>query len=68
MRGKNLDLLGFTVYAVPRDVLAREYARLVSHAAAGEIEFDLERVPLDAAGEAWRRQAGGPGVKLVVQP
>ena len=30
VRGKNLDLLGFTVYGVPRPVLAREYARLVT--------------------------------------
>src|SRR4051794_3173079 len=31
VRGKMLDVLGFNDYAVPRDVLAREYRRLVEH-------------------------------------
>jgi NADPH:quinone reductase len=68
VRGKQLDLLGHSNFAVPRDDLAREYRRLVQHAVAGEIRVDLERVPLDRLADAWQRQAGGPGHKLVIVP
>jgi NADPH:quinone reductase-like Zn-dependent oxidoreductase len=69
VRGKMLDILGFNDYAVPRDVLAREYRRLVEHAVAGRIRVDLERVPLDGIADAWRRQAdGSAGHKLVIEP
>jgi NADPH:quinone reductase-like Zn-dependent oxidoreductase len=69
VRGKMLDILGFNDYAVPRDVLAEQYRRLVEHAVAGRIEVDLERVPLDGIADAWRRQAeGSAGRKLVVEP
>jgi NADPH2:quinone reductase len=68
VRGKQLDILGFSDYAVPRDVLAEEYRRLVGHAARGEIVVDFETVPLDAVAEAWRRQAEGGSRKLVLAP
>lgn len=36
---------------------------------AGEIVFDVERVPLDEVASAWRRQAeGAGGTKLVLVP
>ncbi len=66
MRFKNLSILGHTNFALPRDELAEHYRRLVGHAVAGEIRLDLERVPLDAVADGWRRQAEGPGTKLVV--
>ena len=56
VRGKQLDLYGYSNFSVPRDVLAREYARLVSHAVAGEIRLDVERVPFERAAEAWERK------------
>jgi NADPH:quinone reductase-like Zn-dependent oxidoreductase len=66
VRGKQLDILGYSDFAVPRDELAREYRALVGKAAAGEIRIELEEVPLDAVADAWRRQAEGAGRKLVV--
>jgi NADPH2:quinone reductase len=66
IRGKMGEIHGYTDYAVPRDVLEREYQRLVRHAAAGEIVFDLETYPLDRVAEAWERQASGPAAKIVV--
>ena len=39
-----------------------------THAIAGEIRLELERVPLDSVADAWRRQAEGAGAKLVVVP
>jgi NADPH2:quinone reductase len=68
VRFKNLSILGHTNFALPRDELAEHYRRLVEHAIAGEIRLDVERVPLDAVADAWRRQAEGPGTKLVVVP
>ena len=68
VRGKMLDILGYTNLRLQFDVLAPGYQTLVSHAAAGQIEIDLERVPLDGAIEAWQRQAAGPDTKLVVVP
>jgi NADPH2:quinone reductase len=68
VRFKSLSIYGHTNFAVPPDELAAHYRRLVEHAVAGEIRFDVERVPLDSVTDAWRRQAEGPGTKLVVVP
>jgi NADPH2:quinone reductase len=68
VRFKTLSILGHTNFAVPADELGEHYRRLVSHALAGEINLDVERVPLDSVGDAWRRQAEGAGTKLVVVP
>lgn len=68
VRGKQVDILGFTNFAVPRDELHRALLDLVAHAQAGRIRFDLERVPLADVGEAWSRQAHGSDTKLVLVP
>ena len=68
VRGKQLDLLGYSNFAVPVDVLAREYDRLVRQATAGEIRVEVESLPLDDVAEAWRRQAAGGAPKLVLVP
>lgn len=68
VRGKQLELLGYTNFAVPRDVLAAEYRALCGHASAGEIQVDTETLPLDGVAEAWERQASSPHVKLVLVP
>lgn len=68
VRFKNLSILGHTNYSVPRDELAEHFRRLVEHATAGDIRLDVERVPLDAVADAWRRQAEGPRTKLVIVP
>lgn len=68
VRFKNLSILGHTNFAVPADELAEHYRRLVGHALTGEIRLEVERLPLDAVADAWRRQADGAGTKLVVTP
>ena len=68
VRGKQLDLLGYSNFAVPRDVVRDEYRRLVEHAVAGAIRVDVERVSLDKIAEAWERQAAGAHAKLGVVP
>jgi NADPH2:quinone reductase len=68
VRGKQLEILGYSNFAIPRDLLAQEYARLIGHAAAGELQIEVEHVALEGIGDAWQRQAEGPGTKLVVVP
>jgi NADPH:quinone reductase len=68
VRGKQLDILGHSNFAIARDELARQYRALVERALVGEIEVDVESVPIADVDDAWRRQAEGPRLKLVVTP
>jgi NADPH2:quinone reductase len=66
--GRALTIMGHSMYDVPEEEFAALHARLVAHAAAGEIAVPVERVPLDDVREAWRRKAAGARGKLVVVP
>jgi len=68
VRGKQLEILGYSNFAAPPEVVDREYRRLVEHAVAGDVRVDVEEVALDDVASAWRRQSESPGVKLVVVP
>jgi NADPH2:quinone reductase len=68
VRGKMLELLGYTNLRVPHESLAHGYEELVAHAAAGRITLDLERVPIEQGADAWARQAAGADTKLVLIP
>jgi NADPH:quinone reductase len=68
VRFKSLAILGHTGFALDRNELADHYGRLVGHALSGDVRLEVERVPLDSAADAWRRQAEGAGTKLVVMP
>lgn len=68
VRGKQLELYGYSNYAVPPDVFERSYRELVEHAVAGRVRFDdVETYPVERVREAWGRQVAGPGAKLVVR-
>jgi NADPH:quinone reductase-like Zn-dependent oxidoreductase len=62
IRGKHLDLYGYTDFAVDADVMAEHHSRLVGHAVAGEIQLELNRVGLDEIGDVW----GKPGKHVVL--
>jgi NADPH:quinone reductase len=66
IRGKMGELYGYTDFAVPRNEFREQYLRLVGHAAAGEVVFDIETCPLERVAEAWEQQANGPNAKIVV--
>jgi NADPH:quinone reductase-like Zn-dependent oxidoreductase len=68
VRFKHLEIYGYSNFNLPKDVLDREYAQLVEHALRGDIQVDVEQLPLDAAANAWRRQAESPHRKLVLVP
>jgi NADPH2:quinone reductase len=63
VRGKQLDLLGFSDFAVPADVLAEHYVQLVRHAVAGRIRLQVDEIGLDGIADAWERRG-----KIVVRP
>ncbi|MEO8290207.1 MAG: zinc-binding alcohol dehydrogenase family protein [Gaiellaceae bacterium] len=67
VRGKQVELVGYSNFVVPDDVRREAYRRLVEGAAAGRITFPVETYPLERVAEAWQRQAEGAGVKLVVR-
>ena len=66
IRGKMGELYGYTDFAVPKKEFREQYLRLVGHATAGEIVFDIETYPLARVAEAWERQADGANAKIVV--
>jgi NADPH2:quinone reductase len=66
IRGKMGEIYGFTDFAVPPNDHREHYLRLVGHAAAGEIVFDIATYPFDRTAEAWERQAQGAHAKIVV--
>ena len=69
LRGKRVDLLGFSVFSEDPPELRRAYAELTEVAALGEVTLDVEPVPLADAPAAWARQAAGTGGrKLVLVP
>jgi len=67
VRGKQLEILGYSNFGTPREVMHREYLRLLEHAAAGEVQVDVARFPFERLGEAWQAQAEGAGAKVVVE-
>jgi NADPH2:quinone reductase len=68
VRGKQLQILGYSNFAVPQDALAKGYADVVAHAVAGRIRIDVETFSLAQVGEAWAQQVQGPDAKLVLVP
>jgi NADPH:quinone reductase len=66
VRGKQLEILGFSILETPVEVRREAYATLTAHAAAGKVRFPIDVYPLERVTEAWERQAGGPGSKIVV--
>jgi NADPH2:quinone reductase len=68
VRGKDLDIFGYTNINLPFDALASDYLSLLDHIVAGRIRLDVQRVPLVDGPSAWRRQVEIPGQKLVLCP
>jgi NADPH:quinone reductase-like Zn-dependent oxidoreductase len=66
VRSVMLDLQGLAIFQAPLDVRRDAYRRLTEHAARGDIEVDIETVPLAEVEDAWRRQQDGPEAKLVI--
>ena len=62
-----MNILGFTLFATPSDVIADGYRQLAEHVRDGSIDFRVETFALDDVADAWQHQASGsPGSKIVV--
>lgn len=66
VRGKELEILGHSNFALPIDERNRLYLELIDHIAGGRIVLDVDRYPLDDVAAAWDRQRAGPRRKIVV--
>ena len=68
IRGRPVDIRGYTNYAAPDDLRRAAYEEMAAHAAAGRIDVAVERFGLDDVPEVWARQATSPHAKLVIEP
>jgi NADPH:quinone reductase-like Zn-dependent oxidoreductase len=68
VRGAGRAILGHSNFVVDGAVKRETYRRLAEHAVAGEIELEIERLPLERVTEAFERQKQSPGHKLVIVP
>jgi NADPH:quinone reductase-like Zn-dependent oxidoreductase len=67
VRGRMMNILGFSLYSTSLDVMVKGYRELCEHARDGRIAFEVETYALDDIASAWERQASGsPGTKIVV--
>ncbi len=68
VRGKDLDLLGYTNVNVPFEVLSESHLALVDRIAKGEITVKVSSFGLEDGVRAWQEQVAGPASKIVVCP
>jgi NADPH2:quinone reductase len=68
IRGGSRRILGHTAFLVSHEEQAKAFRRMVELSVEGKLTVDHETLPLDAAPEAWERQASSPGRKLVLVP
>ncbi|MBU6201609.1 MAG: zinc-binding alcohol dehydrogenase family protein [Acidobacteria bacterium] len=66
LRGKQIDLLGFSNFGVPRDVLVAAYRQMVGLAASGALVLSVSRYPIGRVAEAWRAATAGEA-KVVIE-
>jgi hypothetical protein len=68
VRGRYLSVLGYNSFVVPWEEQAAAYRKLVDYVVAGQLKVEFEVLPLEAAPDAWKRQAASPHRKLVLSP
>ena len=69
VRSVSLDLRGFSVAHPPPEVRRDGYLTLTRHVANGDIQIDVEALPLSQVEVAWNRQQEGHATgKLVLVP
>lgn len=69
LRGRRLDVRGFSVLVEEPERLRASYSELAAAALSGEVAMPVATVPLTLAPDAWQRQAeGADGIKTAVDP
>ena len=61
VRGRQLRILGYSNFAVPRDVVNAAYTEMVERSIDGSLTITVERSDIDDVAAAWGRfRSGGP--------
>jgi NADPH:quinone reductase len=68
IRGKQLDLLGYSNLLQPLEVRADAHRTMLEHVRAGRLHVEVTPYPLARATDAWRALAAGAGEKPVIVP
>ena len=68
IRGKQLDLLGYSNLLQPIEVRAAAHRTMLEHVRAGRLQVDVTPYPLERAADAWRHLREGRGEKPVILP
>lgn len=66
IRGKQTEVVGYTNFGVPRDVIVESYLQMVQLAIDGDLTVAVERISLDDAGHAWAGLVRGDGKYVLV--
>lgn len=67
LRGKRVDIRGYSLFSEPFASVARDYPLLCQAALAGTVSIGIDEVALEDAADAWRAQAHqASGRKLVL--
>lgn len=67
IRGKRVEVLGYSNFGVPRDVMVDAYLTMVRHSIEGTLVLDVVTSALEDVSQAWQGLELG-GVKQVVVP
>ena len=66
IRGKRLNVLGYSNFGVPRPILEVAYLKMLDLVAKGSLEIHVEEVPLELVAEAWSGLLRGDGKYVVI--
>lgn len=68
LRTNQVSLLAHSNFNAPFEVKAEAFREMCEHAAGGELEVEVEELPLERVEDAWQRQQQAPYKKLVIRP
>jgi NADPH:quinone reductase-like Zn-dependent oxidoreductase len=68
LRGRSLSVLGYTNNALSQEQKTQALDAVLAHAAAGRLDTDRERLPLEQVAEAWARCGQAPHRRAVMIP
>jgi len=66
IRGKRLNVLGYSNFGVPRPILEAAYLKMLDLVAKGSLEIQVKEVPLELVAEAWSGLLRGDGKYVVI--
>ena len=68
VRGRQLRILGYSNFAVPRDIVNAAYTEMVERSIDGSLTISVERSSIDDIAAAWARLRAGGSKQVVMFP